>query len=425
MFKIFSVLLLGVVWFGGCTKEPAVSSAKMAVQRAPNEDLYAILAIDMEQKAHYDDAVVMFNVLYEKTEQKEYLYRSLRSSVKGKKASFALSRIDEELKKSPDDIALLRIRVDALLQLGDAAEAKKSALRLVELTGVEGDYLLVSEACSRLREYDVALKYLEGAYIKKYDEKILDKMAVVEYVNLGKKAEAIAHLETHSRLYGCSELVCNRLIGFYSNDNDTDGVISAYIRLYELNKSEETAGRLIQAYAYKKDFASMIGFLESSKIDNELLLQLYMQEKKYDKARTLADKLYAESSNVLYLGQSAVLEYEMSQDKNNKAMLVSVVEKLRKTVEAKGVPMYFNYLGYILIDHNIDIKDGIEQVKKALVAEPNSIYFLDSLAWGYYRLNRCAEAYDVAQKIVGLGGSSNDEILKHIKIIKDCKEKKR
>jgi hypothetical protein len=81
-------------------------------------------------------------------------------------------------------------------------------------------------------------------------------------------------------------------------------------------------------------------------------------------------------------------------------------------------PKYLNYLGYILIDYDINPKNGLVLVKEAVKKEPNDMAFLDSLAWGYYKLHNCKKAYDIIKNI-----KSNDtEILKHKNLIRRCYE---
>mgnify|MGYP003497096864 CR=1 FL=1 len=49
-------------------------------------------------------------------------------------------------------------------------------------------------------------------------------------------------------------------------------------------------------------------FLEESKVDDELLLQLYTQTKSYKKASALAKRLYEDSGDLIFLGQSAIFK---------------------------------------------------------------------------------------------------------------------
>lgn len=53
---------------------------------------------------------------------------------------------------------------------------------------------------------------------------------------------------------------------------------------------------------------------------------------------------------------------------------------------------FYNFLGYSLIDYDLDIKRGMDFVRKALALDSGSVLYLDSLAWGYYKLGNCLEA---------------------------------
>jgi tetratricopeptide (TPR) repeat protein len=54
----------------------------------------------------------------------------------------------------------------------------------------------------------------------------------------------------------------------------------------------------------------------------------------------------------------------------------------------------FNYLGYMLIDAGTRIQEGLNYVKHALEIDRNNGAYLDSLGWGYFRLNQLDLAED-------------------------------
>jgi predicted Zn-dependent protease len=365
----------------------------------------------------------MFNTLYEKSSKKEYLYRSLQSDLLSKKYTKVVSRVDEEIDDTYKDLYLVRFKVLALINLDKLQKAKNIAIQLVERSQKIDDYILVSDIYVKLQKYNTALKYLEGAYAKDYNEKILDKISVILYVNLERKKDAIAHLETHAKVHGCSKIICNRLLSIYSNENDIDALLRIYKKLYELESNEEIASKIVQIYGYKKDYINLIDFLEKHNSNDELLLQMYMQVKNYKKAAPLAQKLYEQTADISYLGQSAIFEYEASKDKNNPKMHNSVIEKLKSVILIEPKALYFNYLGYLMIDHSIDIKGGMVYIDKALEIHPNSTYYLDSKAWGYYKLGDCKKAYKLMKKVVKMEGGQEKEVQDHYKIIKKCKKR--
>ena len=415
------LLVLMSLFFISCASTQAeLNTLKPNEKAFEEEDAYILFALRAEQVHENRAAAKIFTSLYEKSYKKEYLYRSLENELIAKEYESVIKQVDDITNGSLDDYILVRVKVVALIELQKLEEARVLAVKLVKESNKVNDYLLVSNIYIKKGEYDSALKYLESAYIKNYDEKILDQMSIVLYVNLGRKKDAVAQLETHTRVHGCSRLICHRLIGFYSNENNVDGLLSVYLRLYSVDKSEEIADKIIQIYSYKKDYIKLMDFLEESKSDDKALFELYSFTKNYHKAYLLADKLYTKTGDLNYLGQSAIYEYESANDKNEKKLLDSVVEKLEKVVKVDTNPLYLNYLGYVLIDHNVDVKKGMKYIEKVLLIQPNSSFYLDSLAWGYYKLGKCKKAKEIMNRVVTLEGGDDPEVKKHVRVIDKC-----
>ena len=384
------------------------------------EDTYIMFALEAERAGSYTTAAKLFRDLYEKSLKKEYLYRSLQNLYIAGEYQNILTTIAKEEPNPLNDRELARIEVITLSQIGKIKEAQELSIALAKKTSLADDYLLVADMLLKTKQYEDALRYLDGAYMKGYDEKVLDKMAIILYVNLHKPKEAIARLETHTRLQGCSELICNRLIGIYSNENNIDGLLSVYKRKYAMTQESEIAQKIIQIYAYKRDYVQLMNFLESSGEDDGLLLELYVAGKDFQKAHLLAQKLYEKEGLVEYLGQSAIYEYEANKEKLDKTVLQSVVKKLEDVVKHNSDPLYKNYLGYILIDHDLDVNKGMRYIREVLKAKPDSGYYLDSLAWGYYKLGKCQKAKKLMQKVRKLEGGEDPEVTAHIKKIDQC-----
>ncbi len=420
---VFSFLLL---IFNGCVGIfPSPEPVKSNVKVFEEEDTYILIALRAEQLKEYKASASIFNTLYEKSNKKEYLYRSLQNDLAAAQNKKVISRVDELVDGSLDDFVLTRLKIVALIQLGRLEKAKGLAIALVEKSNAVNDYMLTSDIYIEEKKFDTAMKYLESAYAKDYSEQVLDKMSIVLYVNLQRKKDAIAQLETHTRIHGCSKQICSRLIGFYSNENNIEGLLSTYLRLYQIDASDEISTKIIQIYGYKKEYIKLMNFLESSQSDDVLLLQLYTNSKNYVKAFPLAEKLYSKTGEVGYLGQSAIYEYESASNKKEKVMLRRVIRKLESVIESDQSPLYLNYLGYLMIDHEIDVQGGMKHIRSAMKNDENSAFYLDSLAWGYYKLGDCTKAEKIMKKVVKLEGGDDKEVLLHFKAIQKCvKEKK-
>ena len=417
MIKFF-LLACVPLFFVACSSQP--KPVKANEKAFAQEDNYIILALQAQQYKEYKTAEKLYETLYDKSSKKEYLYHSLQNALLAKENASVVKKVDEITQGFYSDAILVRLKIVALMEMGQLQKAKENAISLAKKTQNANDYLLAGDVYIKNQEYDLALKYLDSAYMKQYNEKILDKMAIILYVNLHRKKDAIAYLETHSRVHGCSKLICNRLIGIYSNENNIEGLLSVYKRLYNIEKDKSVAKKIIQIYAYKRDYIKLINFLEETKANNKILLELYVTGKDYDKASKLAQKLYEQSGEINYLGQSAIYQYE-SQSKNmSQKTLSSVVKKLTKVVQQKDEALYLNYLGYILIDHNINVKQGMKYIQKVLKTNPDSAFYLDSLAWGYYKLHQCNKAKKIMDKVMTLEGGDNQEVLLHVKTINKC-----
>jgi len=407
--------------------KPALDSSNTAKHNQKvfeEEDRYILFALRAEQIGEYDASSSIFNTLYEKSNKKEYFYRSLQNDLSAKKNQQIIDRVDA-YEKPLEDPFLMRIKIIALVEVQKLLEAELLALRLARKTKTAEDYILVAKIQLKEGKTQEAIDYLEDVYNDDYNEKIIDEISVITFVNLGKPKEAIAKLETHASVHGHSKPITLRLIRYYSNLNDIDGLLESYLKLYQLDKSEQVSQKIIQIYTYKKEKLQLINFLENSHSDDKSLLQLYVSEQNYEKSYKLADKLYAASGDIHYLGQSAIYEYESNIKKDKKATLKSVISKFKEVVAVSDETLYLNYYGYVLIDHDIDVKQGMEYVKRALKTSPESIYYLDSLAWGYYRLGECKKAREIIEKVLTLEGGDDKEVLLHHKAIKKCKTRRK
>lgn len=100
---------------------------------------------------------------------------------------------------------------------------------------------------------------------------------------------------------------------------------------------------------------------------------------------------------------------------NHTKNLDGAISDLKKAISIfPGDSEAMNYLGYIYIDKNINISEGIELVKKALKIDPSNSYYQDSLGWGYYKLHKYKKAVFFLKKASANGDPT---ILKHLGIV--------
>ncbi len=416
------VFLLIFFFFAGCaTKTPNVK--KQIIKSYKYENRYILYGSMLAQEGDYKQARKYFYLLYEHTKRIEYLKEAIELSIKIKDFDRAEMYIKEGLKDYPDDIKLQKENIKYLLYKKKYKESEKLTLKLLKNNKSEKNYEFAGFVFLTMKNYNLALKFFERAYSINYNENILSVISDILYKYLNRKKDAIAYLETHIRLIGCSEKICHQLLAIYGQDNDINGLISVYERLYKKTKNPETANKIVELLMYQGDRQGAIRFLKYSDHDEKLLLNVYLSMQDFKNAYNVAKKLYIKTNNLNYLGKMAIYEFESAKVKNKK-LAESVSHKFEKVIKKIKNPLYLNYYGYLLIDYDINIKKGIRLVKESLKKDPNSPYYLDSLAWGYYKLGLCKKAEKIIDKVYQM--SQDSEVREHYNKIKKCikKEKK-
>ena len=63
-------------------------------------------------------------------------------------------------------------------------------------------------------------------------------------------------------------------------------------------------------------------------------------------------------------------------------------------------------------------------VEQALQSDAESPYYLDSLAWGYYKQGECKKALELMKRVRKNLAKEDDEVSAHVKKIQQCIKKK-
>ncbi|MEN8146357.1 MAG: hypothetical protein ABFR02_01915 [Campylobacterota bacterium] len=425
MYKVLLSSLLVLTVFSGCSTH---SASETAVQKQEpmyvDENTLILFAFDAQNRNNSAEAVGYYDLLYERTQEKVYQDHATSALMKGRYYNDVVLRLSERRqngeKLSEENTRYLIV---AFLAKNDSASAKNEALGLLEQSPTEKNYLMLAEVYLAEKDYIKALATLEEAYQLNYSEKVLDKLSFIIYSDMNRPYEAIGRIEQHSKNLGYSLLLTKRLIGYYGDQNDEKGLLKSYPKLYELEPTEYNADVLIQLYWNAEKLLELTQFLERTNSNDELLLKIYVSDKVYTKAASLSQKLYEETGEIDYLGQKAIYLYEGSANRDEK-LVDSVIADLTEVVILKEEGHYLNYLGYCMIEHDRNISAGVDYVKRALAIEPDSGYFLDSLAWGYYKQGKCQKAGELMQRVVELLGADDKEVQDHIKAINTCIQRK-
>lgn len=117
----------------------------------------------------------------------------------------------------------------------------------------------------------------------------------------------------------------------------------------------------------------------------------YRQEEAWEKAITSYDRaidLYAaQDSDQWFVFYARAIAHERLDNWDE------AEADFRKALEINpGQPSVLNYLGYSMVEKQINMDEALQMIEEAVAAQPNSGYIVDSLGWVLYRLGRYDEA---------------------------------
>ncbi|PUE63894.1 hypothetical protein B0174_08560 [Arcobacter caeni] len=430
------VLCLLLFFFNGCNnktlevenQEPIKTKfVELKTKSFESENQYIILALESENQKLYYDAMNLYFKLFEKTDNYEYFVKYIAISthiqdykiVKEQALKYYIDNIKEEE-------IILRLYTFALFKLGNQKEALLSGQKLVNLFKNDVNYELLGTIYLQQKDYLKAYELFEKSFALNKSANTFFNLTNIQYFNLSQKTEAINKIEQFIKENGHDFNLSIQLLTFYEKEQQTQKMVPFLKEMYfeyKENEEVEMFGKtklLLIKYIAKDNVGQAIEFLEQNQDEDEILLNLYKITNQPQKAYDLLGKLYASSYNFDYLGQQAIIEFEMAEDKRK--VLNAVIAKFEKVTQNIDNHIYENYLAYILIDFNVNVQKGVILVKKALQEEPNNVAYIDTLAWGEYKLKNCKEAFKQMKKVVDEIGLDDDEIKLHWEKIKECKK---
>ena len=390
------------------------------------ENQYIIFALEAENQRLFYDAKEAYLKLFEKTNNYEYFVKYLSiatqlkeyAAVKEKVLKYSIKNIEEEE-------TILRIYTFSLFKLQEKEESILNAIKLVSLYKNSVNYELLGSIYFEDKQYIKAYESFNNAFTLNDSSNTLLTLTNIQFYSLSQKNEAIKRLEDYIQINEYNFNLSIQLLTFYEELKAKDKILLFLKNMFYYYKQSDNqlllnkTKALFVKYIVNDYVKVAIDFWEQNGEEDEILLNLYKITNQNQKAYILLNKLYGNSNNLDYLAQQAILEFETASDK--KLVLNSVVIKLKRALEKLDNHVYQNYLAYILIDFDMDVKKGVYLVKKALEKESNNIAYIDTLAWGEYKLKNCKEAYNQMKQVVDEVGLEDLEIKLHWEKIKECK----
>jgi tetratricopeptide (TPR) repeat protein len=388
-----------------------------------SEDELIIRGILYDEYKAYENSYQVYRRLYDDTGAEIYLFKEATSALMSRTHILeSITRLKTWDEKNPNRLEVRRLLIPLYLTIRQVKNATIEAEYLLEQSKEPMDLDLASNSFLYAGNFKRALELLSRVYETLPREELLLRMTEIMDEFTGERKKAIQLLETHRRMNIVSHDVYIKLLTLYQKEKDIDGILETYKALYIQDNDEQYLTKVIDAYVYKRDIDGAIAFLEKYPSRDDILYDLYKANRYFSKALLLVDKLYAKDKNSKWIAEKGVLLFENSEDKDDKEMIEDVISHFEKAIElGNDDSIYLNYYGYTLIDKEVNVKKGISVIENALIQQPDNMYYLDSLAWGYYKERDCDKAYKLMKRVVDEEGLEEDEIIEHWDAIKQCK----
>lgn len=380
-----------------------------------DEDSYLLEALDYEAQSKFDKARDAYLVLYEETRKIEYFKEAILLSSMLNNPSATLDFLNEYIAEGgTKDLTIHKIFLDCYLKLG----LSDKAFEELQIISKMEDSPLIDDIMGSLYatkgDYKNALLHLKKAYERTKSADVVQKIISIELAQARNK-EALLILDSHIEQYGCSLNFCKFSIDVYAKFSRIEKIQSILEKTFNENPTIENAHNLILIYAHQKKFKQASDIAAQFPFNGHLLLELYVAQKDYPNASLQAKYIYDENHNPFFLALAQLYAFEALSNKQDKSKIHTIIDNLKTAInlmqkshkdttkdshidaslqnsQNSDLGFFLNFLGYLMIDYEVDVKKGIWHVKKALEISPLNPAYLDSLAWGYYKLKDCTNA---------------------------------
>jgi tetratricopeptide (TPR) repeat protein len=127
------------------------------------------------------------------------------------------------------------------------------------------------------------------------------------------------------------------------------------------------------------------------------LLAVALEEaKQHQPALAMFEETVVEAQNVQPGMLNAQFYRQYGETAEQAGLYDEAAQLLKKSLETEEDPESIattaNYLGYMWVDHSLNIEEGGALIKRALEIDPDNGAYLDSMGWYYYRTNQFDKA---------------------------------
>ena len=430
--KFIAVLSIFALFIGlvGCIKKEIVIPENPAFLEVTNPEdvliMQAYAALDTED---YESARELFTQSYQLNPNPSYLKEILGILVVQRDFDNAKKEAYAFLQKYPTDETVRSVLIGILTNEKDFDNALKEATTLLNHHKNAESYELLSSVYFLRQDFHNAAKNLQLAYNLNPSDILLDKLAAIHLLFLKDTKTTIKLYETQIKNYGISKHIGDKLAAIYLDNKQFLDSARVYTMLFEELQLQEYAQATLEIYAKTKrlDLAEKF-LLNHPSVDSRdmFLFEVYRLNKDTQNSIKQAEILYQSTQDINFLAYKAMLTYENTKV-HTKTYLQTIEKDLKEAAQKTNDALYWNFLGYLMIDHDFNdlerVKEGMEYVQNALKQESENPYYLDSLAWGYFKLNDCAKAKEIIEQIAQEEIEKEEELKAHYQAILKCKRK--
>jgi tetratricopeptide (TPR) repeat protein len=187
--------------------------------------------------------------------------------------------------------------------------------------------------------------------------------------------------------------------GLLDNQGQYDLATEAYARITPDNPSylEAEIGRARTLSAAGNTAAAIEALQQLARTQGDLLVvnlslgDLYRKEKRFEEASQAYDRAIAAIAAPEARHWSLFYSRGISHEQMKRWELADA--DFRTALELNpDQPQVLNYLGYSMVERNLDLEEALDMIRRAVAAEPESGYIVDSLAWALFKLGRYDDA---------------------------------
>lgn len=381
-----------------------------------NEDKYILEALDAIDSKDDKKALESYKILYQNTKKIEYLKEQIFALMRLENHKDALATIKEFEAIIPNDSDILKAK--AYLVRGDLEATIAIWRRILQLEDSVFNNSFIATLYYAKKDFENARAHLIRAYqLDSNDETLL----VLASLDLERKkfGDSLPLIKAHFK-DELNERFALLLLNIASKINELDEIEPLFAYYFAKKQSKINATNLAKLYYEKKDYGKVIDLAKKFDFDEALLIDIYLAQKDYKNAKIEAQKAYNRTKDSYYLGIMAIVDFE-AQDTEGKAKIApQVIESLKRALKDEPNHIFYNYVGYLMIDYDINVAEGVGFVEQALRAVPENPAYLDSLAWGHFKSNKCEQAKAVMEKIPRDILLKEREMVEHLEAIDKC-----